>query len=1239
MDSHENIPESTGTSKFIKPSTKESLSSTKQQRSKALPMQVVSWLLKWFQANTFAPSFLSGIWSRPIFGYFVACIGQLIIVLGLLALFHTYPSFRFLEGPLILFILLVALGWGAGPSIVALLVGAVLLIFFVFPPAYSLSIDRSSDVIELLLYIAVGLTISILASNTERARRTSEQLRLRLDTIIDAIPDSIVLYDLQGRCIQQNRVAREIGNAKNPPLSVEEMPGQLAIRRAGGETFPFEALPLVRALRGETVIGAELLYRVALQEHDRLVSVSAAPLYAPTSKMIEGAVTITHDLTERKSIEDALRASEERYRTIVQTANEGIWLIDTEARTLYANDRMAELLDVTPEEMLNHTVLEFVFPDDETDGYSHIRSNLLGNYEQFDFRFRCKDGRPVYALASTSPIRNGEGTIIGALGMFTDMTERKRAQEQEHFLIQVNKVFNSSLDYQKTLSSIAQLIVPQLADWFAIDLLNAEGQFELIELYHKDPEQVQWAKTLREKYPIDPNASIGTANVVQTGQSELYSEISDEMLLASVKNEEELTIARQIGFSSLMYVPLIVSGRATGVVSFVSSESGRKYDQHDLALAEEIGRRAGVALENARLYRDAKQARDQLNIILQGVADGIIVHNKDGQIIYANEAATQLTGYALIQAMMENSPLGMLSKYEMIDEQGHPFPPSQLTHRRVFAGELEARATIGYRNTTTRQPERWTLVKSRSVFVDQGKSLYAITIVHDITEQKVAEEVRHQLAAIVLSSSDAIIGKTLDGIVTSWNRSAERMYGYTTDEIVGQPITLLFPHDRQDEFSAIMERIKRGERLDHYETMRVRKDGTRLNVSVTVSPIKDASGEIIGASAIARDISEQKRLQAELWKSKQQLEVILENIADGISVEDVDGNIVYMNEAGAKLCGYTSSAELLKAPDYLAQAEYTLQRFEILDERGKPFPLDELPGRRALRGEKTPQAIVQYFDKDLKQRQWSLVKAQPIIDEHGEVQLAVAIFSDITELYEQQQRKDEFISMASHELKTPVTSLKGFTNVLQRRLTQQGDEKTLHYLSRMDSQLDKLAKIINDLLDISKMQAGQLSFHKDPFDLDSLIQETVEDVQAASLSHHVLIEGKTGVQFLGDKDRLEQVFINLLTNAVKYSPKSDKVLIKLSRTQEEAIVSVKDFGIGIDEFHHHKIFERFYQVTDPEERTYPGLGMGLYISNEIVNRHHGRMWVESRKGKGATFYVALPILQEDTLDSPDINVE
>jgi signal transduction histidine kinase len=197
----------------------------------------------------------------------------------------------------------------------------------------------------------------------------------------------------------------------------------------------------------------------------------------------------------------------------------------------------------------------------------------------------------------------------------------------------------------------------------------------------------------------------------------------------------------------------------------------------------------------------------------------------------------------------------------------------------------------------------------------------------------------------------------------------------------------------------------------------------------------------------------------------------------------------------------------------------------------------------------------------------------------------------------------------------------------------------LRYLSRIDFQLYKLTKIINDLLDISKMQAGQLSFHNESFELDSLIRETVEDVQAATPSHRFLIEGKIGIQISGDKGRLEQVFVNLLTNAVKYSPKADKVLVSLSCTQEEAIVCVKDFGIGIDDAHHHKIFERFYQVTDPLEKTYPGLGMGLYISHEIVNRHHGRMWVESRKGEGATFYVALPILQEENLESLGITIQ
>jgi signal transduction histidine kinase len=259
---------------------------------------------------------------------------------------------------------------------------------------------------------------------------------------------------------------------------------------------------------------------------------------------------------------------------------------------------------------------------------------------------------------------------------------------------------------------------------------------------------------------------------------------------------------------------------------------------------------------------------------------------------------------------------------------------------------------------------------------------------------------------------------------------------------------------------------------------------------------------------------------------------------------------------------------------------------------------------------------------------WSLVKSRPVLSERGEVAMVITIVHDITERVMAEQRKDEFVSMTSHELKTPVTSLKGFTNILQRRLTRQGDHQGLHYLSRIDAQLNKLTKLIIDLLDISRLQTGVLAFEKEWFSLDSLIEEIVENVQAATTTHAIAVEGSTGAQILGDKDRLGQVFINLLTNAVKYSPRADKVLVRLSREGNQALVSVQDFGIGIDEAYHQKIFERFYQVSDPEERTYPGLGIGLYLSKEILDRHAGSITVTSRKGAGSTFVVALPILPE-----------
>ena len=933
----------------------------------------------WFITNTFTPRYFTGSWSHPIFGYLVGVLLQLIVISGILALVRVYPAFRFPEGPLILVILLIALEWGAGPSIIATLVGAALLVYFIFPPFLSVIIAQQEDIIGLLLYLVVGFTVSVLASQVQRARLYAEALSQRLETIIENIPDPLVIYDAEGKSVQFNRVAREVVPEEQQAFLLEEMPQKLRLRSLSGELLPLEVLPLTRALRGETVAGMELVYQsVQGGPHDRVVMVSAAPLLAPQSNVVTGAVTVTRDVSALYNAERLASERAHQLEAIFNVMTDGVIVYDRKGQIIQMNEMSRaffsrvlrrDVAKLTMEERINQLPLV----DEEGNILSLatapitriLQGETLANEQTVDLMVQPSGEEPTWLNVSGAPLLNAKGQVQGGVMLMRDVTERKRQLEQEHFLSEVSKVLSFTLDYKETLASVAQLVVPKLADWFVVDLVNAEGNFELIEIDHIDSSKVKWARELREKYPIDPHTLTGLPNVVRTGRSELYAHITDEMLVASARDEEELTISRQLNIKSMMLVPLLARGQTIGVVTFVSAESSRKYTAHDVAIAEEVGRRAGIALDNARLYQEVQQARDQLEIILQGVADGIVVYDQASRVIYANEAAASMNGFASVQEMLGTSSQDVVALYEVMDEHGQPINSSQLTHKRVFAGEKEAQAIIGSRDKARKRPEHWSLLKSRPVFDDQGHVIFAITIIHDITES-------------------------------------------------------------------------------------------------------------------------------------------------------------------------------------------------VLTER----------------------------------------------------------------------RKDEFISMASHELKTPVTSLKGFTHVLQRRLAKQGDEQGQQYLARMDAQLTRLTNLINDLLDISKMQSGQLSLHEEAFDLDALVQETVENVQATTTTHQLLIEGKTEAQIWGDKDRLGQVYINLLTNAIKYSPDANKVIICLSREGDEAIISVQDFGLGIDASHHQKIFERFYQVTDPEEKTFPGLGIGLFISSEIVERHHGRLWLKSSKGEGSTFYVALPLLKK-----------
>jgi PAS domain S-box-containing protein len=253
-----------------------------------------------------------------------------------------------------------------------------------------------------------------------------------------------------------------------------------------------------------------------------------------------------------------------------------------------------------------------------------------------------------------------------------------------------------------------------------------------------------------------------------------------------------------------------------------------------------------------------------------------------------------------------------------------------------------------------------------------------------------------------------------------------------------------------------------------------------------------------------------------------------------------------------------------------------------------------------------------------------------------EVARRIALALDNAHLYREAQNairlRDEFIATASHELRTPITSLKMYTQVLQKRFARQGEENLNRSLMKMDAQIAKLTLLIEDLLDVSKLELGKVDFRQESFDLNEVVSETVEHVQSISSRHLIRIEGELALPVWGDKERIGQVLTNLLINAIKYSPEADTILVRVAQEQEMAGVGVQDFGIGIAKEYQQHIFDRFYRVNDPEEKTYPGLGIGLHIAYEIIGRHGGTMYVVSEKGKGSLFCFTLPYAS-DTIGS------
>ncbi len=519
------------------------------------------------------------------------------------------------------------------------------------------------------------------------------------------------------------------------------------------------------------------------------------------------------------------------------------------------------------------------------------------------------------------------------------------------------------------------------------------------------------------------------------------------------------------------------------------------------------------------------------------------------------------------------------------------------------------------------------------------------------------------LAALIESADDAIISKTLDGIITSWNNGAQRIFGYTADEVIGKPVTILIPKDHEDEEPAILARLRAGKRIEHYETIRVAKDGKLLDVSLTVSPIKGPNGETVGASKIARDITEQKQARRALDEASARLKLALDAARLGDWSWDARTDMVTLSETAALLFGippgphmtWTQMNDLLHPDDreharlavevaLANHSDYDIEYRVKRDDNTEVWVSSK--GRGIYADDGTTAGMLGFLqDISLRKKNEDTLRqqAEALLTLNETAQMARAEAEQAAaqneRLYRQAEEssrlKEEFLATISHELRTPLSAILGWTRML--RMGQLSVEDSAKALDTIERNARAQAQLVDDLLDVSRIITGKLRMDVRPADPNSFIDAAVEAVTPAAEAKGVRVQKivDTGaVSIPGDPVRLQQVVWNLLSNAIKFTPRGGRVQIYSQRVNSHLEIVVSDSGQGISPDFLPYVFDRFRQADQKTSRQHGGMGLGLAIVRHLVEMHGGSVRASSEgDGKGATFTVMLPISPVYQVDS------
>lgn len=485
-------------------------------------------------------------------------------------------------------------------------------------------------------------------------------------------------------------------------------------------------------------------------------------------------------------------------------------------------------------------------------------------------------------------------------------------------------------------------------------------------------------------------------------------------------------------------------------------------------------------------------------------------------------------------------------------------------------------------------------------------------------------ELKNHFAAIIASSDDAIVSKDLNGNIKSWNPAAEHIFGFTEEETIGKHISLIIPPDRLREEDYILGQIKQGKRIDHFETIRKSKDGKAVNLSVTVSPIMNEVGKVVGASKVARDITEYKKAE----RASAYLSAIIESSDDAIISKDLNGFVTSWNKAAERIFGYTAKEIIGRHITIIIPTDMLEEEDKILTTLKTGERIDHYQTiRRHKDGHLVPVSIT----------------VSPIRDNAGNIIGASKVSRDISDriraeeaIQESVRKKDEFLANMSHELRTPMNAVVGLSHLLIR--SHSLSERERKYVETLKLSADNLMELINDLLDFAKIDAEAIEIENVEFNLAEQVEKAISvanvKAQEKNLTLYVNYDPSLNRYYMGDPLRIHQVLMNLISNAVKFT-ETGSIEVDVNGVVDKKTditlltIRVSDTGIGIKKDKLSTIFDKFTQGDSSITRRYGGSGLGLAIAKAFLTKMNCTIRVESELGVGSSFIINLPLKNTD----------